>query len=213
MDDAVTQEKVPPQEGEAGTDATVRRLEALLFVAPAAVTYAELARALSLSEEEVKAGIDALARLLEGRGIELQRLGSRVQLVTAADLAEDVERFLGLDLSGKLSHAALETLAIIAYRQPITRAEIEAIRGVNSDGVLRSLLNKGLIEIVGRKESVGRPLLYGTTMTFLQYFGLRDLSELPPLDESTVSAESLEQALRQVHTETEQNTRDASGAD
>ncbi len=213
MDDVVTQEKVPPQEGEVGTDATVRRLEALLFVAPAAVTYAELARALSLSEEEVKEGIDALARLLEGRGIELQRLGPRVQLVTAADLAEDVERFLGLDLSGKLSHAALETLAIIAYRQPITRAEIEAIRGVNSDGVLRSLLNKGLIEIVGRKESVGRPLLYGTTMTFLQYFGLRDLSELPPLDESTVSAESLEQALRQVHTETEQNTRDASGAD
>ena len=105
-----------------------------------------------------------------------------MQLVTAPEVAEDVRRFLGLSGSARLSTAALETLAIIAYRQPITRAEIEAIRGVNCDGVLRTLLAKGLIEEVGRAEGPGRPILYGTTMLFLQHFGLRSLADLPPLD-------------------------------
>ncbi|NPA91206.1 MAG: SMC-Scp complex subunit ScpB [Chloroflexi bacterium] len=197
--DGLTQENVPQEPGESPPpeiSSLVRRVEALLFVAPSTVTVKELAKALQVPPEEVERALEALEQRLDGGGLILQRLGKRVQLVTAPDLAEDVERFLGLDLSGHLSAAALETLAIIAYRQPITRAEIEAIRGVNSDGVLRSLLNKGLIEVVGRKETVGRPLLYGTTMTFLQYFGLRDLSELPPLEEEKVNAESMEEALR-----------------
>ncbi len=179
------------------TDALVRRVEALLFVAPNPVRVGELARALDVSAAEVEAALKRLAALRKNGGIILQRQGERVQLVTAPDLAGDVERFLGLDLSSRLSPAALETLAIVAYKQPVTRAQIEAIRGVNSDSVLRALLNKGLIEEVGRLDTVGRPILYGTTMAFLQYFGLSDLSELPPLeDEEVISAETLESALR-----------------
>jgi segregation and condensation protein B len=90
-----------------------------------------------------------------------------------------IERFLGLEISGKLSSASLETLSIIAYRQPVTRAQIEAIRGVNSDSVLRSLIRRGLVEEVGRVETVGRPILYGTTFEFLEQFGLQSLQELP----------------------------------
>ena len=104
-----------------------------------------------------------------------------MQMVTAPESADHVRRFLGLELSGKLSAAALETLAIIAYRQPATRAQIESIRGVNSDSVLRTLLNYGLIEEVGRLDQAGRPILYGTTFEFLQEFGLSDLHQLPVL--------------------------------
>lgn len=178
-------------------DALARRVEALLFVAPSPVSLNDLARALGASLEDVEAALQQLAAAREQAGVILQRHRDRVQLATAPDLAADVERFLGLDLSSRLSAPALETLAIIAYKQPVTRAQIEAIRGVNSDGVLRALLNKGLIEVVGRMETVGRPLLYGTTPAFLQYFGLRDLSELPPLEEGEViGAETLEEALR-----------------
>ncbi len=92
-----------------------------------------------------------------------------------------MEKFLGLDLSSKLSGAALETLAVIAYRQPLTRGEIEAIRGVNCDGVLKTLLARALVEPVGRLDQPGRPFLYGTTLQFLQYFGLEGLHRLPPL--------------------------------
>jgi segregation and condensation protein B len=103
-------------------------------------------------------------------------------LVSAPESAPYIERFLGLSLSGKLSAAALETLAIIAYKQPVTRPQIEAIRGVSSDGVLRTLISKGLIEEVGRLETVGHPVLFGTTFEFLQYFGLSALSDLPALE-------------------------------
>jgi segregation and condensation protein B len=116
------------------------------------------------------------------RGLRLQRKGNRVQLVSAPQAAPYIERFLGLSLSGKLSVAALETLAIIAYKQPVTRPQIEAIRGVSSDGVLRTLISKGLIEEVGRLETVGHPVLFGTTFEFLQYFGLDSLDGLPSLD-------------------------------
>ncbi len=178
-------------------DALVRRVEALLFVAPAPVNVADLARSLDTSRADVEAALERLADVRAQSGVVVQRQGDRVQLVTAPDLAEDVEHFLGLDLTTRLSPAALETLAIIAYKQPITRAQIESIRGVNCDGVLRSLINKGLIEEVGRLDTVGRPILYGTTMAFLQYFGLRDLSELPPLPEDAIiRADTLEEALR-----------------
>ena len=179
-------------------DDLVRRIEALLFVAPEPVRLKDIARVLDASEEEVRAALDRLAAARARGGIIVQRQGERVQLVTAPDLAQDVERFLGLDLSSRLSSAALETLAIIAYKQPVTRAQIEAIRGVNCDSVLRALLNKGLIEEVGRLDTVGRPILYGTTLAFLQYFGLSDLSELPPLEEEIINAETLESALRRV---------------
>lgn len=157
-------------------------LEALLFVAGAPVSPATLAQALACSPEAVEAGLQVLAGRLPATGLRLQRFRDRVQLVTAAELAPFVERFLGLDLSSKLSAAAIETLAIIAYRQPITRLEIDEIRGVNSGGVLRTLLARELIEEVGRLETVGHPILYGTTFQFLRYFGLNSLDELPPIE-------------------------------
>jgi len=158
-------------------------IESLLFVADAPVMPAQLAAALDVEPKAVEEALDQLAADYQQRGLRLQRKAGRVQLVTAPEAASAVERFLGLELSSKLSPAALETLAIVAYRQPVTRAQVEAIRGVNSDSVLRTLINKGLIEEVGRLEQVGRPILYGTTFEFLQYFGLQDLQDLPPLDE------------------------------
>ena len=114
--------------------------------------------------------------------MQLQRLAGKVQLATTPDMTEYIERFLGLSLSSKLSTAALEVLGIIAYKQPLTRPEMEAIRGVSCDGVLRNLLSKGLIEEVGRMDTVGHPIQYGTTFEFLKYFGLSSLNELPPLE-------------------------------
>jgi segregation and condensation protein B len=97
-------------------------------------------------------------------------------------MGELIENFLGVEVTTTLSQAALEALAIVAYRQPITRPEIEEVRGVNSDGVVRNLLSKGLIEEVGRREGVGRPVLYATTADFLSYFGLSSLDDLPAFD-------------------------------
>lgn len=156
-------------------------LEALLFVAPGAVSPAQLATALELPVKEIEDGLRALEEQLSTRGVRLQWHMGRAQLTTAPEAAALVERFLGLEATSRLSRAALETLAIIAYQQPVTRPEIDSIRGVNSDGVLKSLLSKGLITEAGRAERPGRPILYTTTSDFLGHFGLSSLSELPPL--------------------------------
>ncbi len=158
-------------------------LESILFIADEPVEIDRLAEILGIDGETVSALVNELANEYSGRGIRLQRLGNRVQMVSAPEAAPYVEKFLELKPSRRLSQAALETLAIIAYLQPVTRAQIEAIRGVNSDGVIRSLLSKGLIEEVGHLDSPGRPALYGTTFQFLQYFGLERLEDLPPLEE------------------------------
>jgi segregation and condensation protein B len=141
-----------------------------------------MAKCLDTSRDEVELALLGLAADLEGRGIRLQRKGDDLQLVTAPENAVYAERFLGLQLAGRLSGAAMEALAVIAYRQPVTRAQVEAIRGVNSDGVLNTLAARGLIAEVGRLETAGRPVLFGTTFEFLQHFGLGDLSALPSLD-------------------------------
>jgi len=159
-------------------------IESLLFVADEPVHVERLASALEVDTDQVETALAGLAQAYTGRGISLQRKGQRVQMVTAPEAADYVRRFLGLDFSGKLTPAALETLAIIAYRQPITRAQIESIRGVNSDSVLRTLVNRGLIEEQGRLEQAGRPIVYGTTFEFLQHFGLLSLDQLPPLEGS-----------------------------
>ena len=112
------------------------------------------------------------------RGLRLQWIGQNVQLTTAPEASEIVERFLGLEVTTRLSQAALEVLAIVAYLQPITRPSIDSIRGVNSDGALRTLLSKGLIEEQGRMDTPGRPILYGTTPEFLQHFGLSIIDQL-----------------------------------
>jgi segregation and condensation protein B len=170
---------IPPE-----TD-LLARLEALLFVAPGAVSAPQLAAVLDISIGEVQ---QALVELEEDykrnpliRGVRLQRHMGRVQLTSAPEAAPWIERFLGLEATSRLSRAGLEALAIIAYRQPVTRPQVDAIRGVNSDGVMKSLLSKCLIQEVGRAEAPGRPILYSTTPEFLQYFGLNSLEELPPL--------------------------------
>lgn len=159
------------------------QVEALLFVAPSPAPVARLAQVLEVDGAAVEEALAALSAdyTAQRRGLRLIRKGDRVHLTSAAEAALAVEKFLGLDLSSKLSGAALETLAVIAYRQPLTRGEIEAIRGVNCDGVLKTLLARALVEPVGRLEQPGRPFLYGTTLQFLQYFGLEGLDRLPPL--------------------------------
>jgi segregation and condensation protein B len=168
---------------EPNTDATIARIEALLFVAAGAVLPTQLAAALDLPLRVIEHTLEILEQRLasDSRGLRLQRHHGRVQLTTSPDFAMEIERFLGLESSNRLSRAALETLAIIAYQQPVTRPEIDAVRGVSSDGVLKSLLSKGLIQEIGRAERPGRPILYTTTSDFLQHFGLNSLEELPPL--------------------------------
>lgn len=156
-------------------------LESILFVASGPVSLHRLARTLDISLAAVRGLLRSLEDDYAQRGLRLQWSGSEVQLTTAPEAAGVVERFLGLETHSRLSQAALEVLAIIAYMQPATRPEIDEIRGVNSDGALRTLLSKGLLEEVGRRETPGRPILYGTTPDFLQYFGLVSLAELPPL--------------------------------
>lgn len=158
-------------------------IEALLFVAPEPVHPQQLAEVLSLPINDVENYLRALDEEYQnGRGLRIQWHAGRVQLTTAPQFSEMIERFLGLEATARFSRAALETLAIIAYRQPVTRPAIDSIRGVNSDGVVKSLLGKGLIQEVGRAEGPGRPILYGTTGEFLQHFGLGSIHDLPPYD-------------------------------
>jgi segregation and condensation protein B len=179
-------------ENSTGLDLSAR-LEALLFVAPSSVSLAQLSAALEIPLPEVEKGLAELQERYSQGGLRLQRHQSRIQLTTTPEAAQLVERFLGLDATSRLSRAALETLAMIAYQQPVTRPEIDAVRGVNSDGVLKSLLNKGLIQEMGRAERPGRPILYSTTPDFLQHFGLNSLEELPPLQD--IVGENVEQGL------------------
>lgn len=158
-------------------------LESLLFVASGPVPPSRLAAALEVSPATVQELLRELEADYSRRGLRLQWSGGAVQLTTAAEAGAAVERFLGLELTTRLSQAALEVLAIVAYLQPATRPQIDQLRGVNSDGALRSLLSKGLIEEIGRLEKPGRPILYGTTPDFLQSFGLGALTEMPPLDD------------------------------
>jgi len=156
-------------------------LESVLFVADEPVELSHLARLAEADVDEVARALELLAADCQGRGVRLQRTGTAVQLVTAPEATPYVERFLGVDEDHRLSHAALETLAIIAYKQPITRAAIEAIRGVNCDRALATLKVRGLITEVGRASTLGRPYLYGTTFRFLEHFGLERPEDLPPL--------------------------------
>jgi segregation and condensation protein B len=169
------------------------RLEALLFIAPNPVTISQLSIVLGITirqVEEALAEIDALYSAPGNiRGLRIQRHQGHVQLTTAPQATMLIEKFLGLEATTRLSRAALETLAIVAYREPITRPQVDAIRGVNSDGVLKNLLSKGLILETGRADSPGRPILYTTTPEFLQHFGLTSMDELPPLDKPDVENE------------------------
>jgi segregation and condensation protein B len=159
-------------------------LEAILFTAPEGVKLADLRRALQVEPEWLEELLQTLNSDYEAneRGLRVYRQGELCQLVTAPEIAPYVERFLGQQPASRLSAAALETLTIVAYRQPITRQEVERLRGVDSSGVINTLQSRSLIEEVGRAESVGHPVLYGTTVEFLHQFGLKSLKELPPLE-------------------------------
>jgi segregation and condensation protein B len=156
-------------------------IESILFVADGAVEISMLSRALRRPADAIEGALAELeVRCAEG-GTRLQRTRDAVQLVTSPENGPYVERFLGLESRQRLSGAALESLAIIAYKQPMTRAGVEQVRGVNSDGAIASLIARGLIEEVGRAPGPGRPALLGTTLRFLEHFGLSKPGDLPPL--------------------------------
>lgn len=158
-------------------------IECLLFVAGEPLSLAEMARSLQCEESEAEEGLRELQIQLGERrsGLQVIAIAGGYQLATRPDYAEAVGRLFARG-SAKLSRAALETVAIIAYRQPVTQPEIEAVRGVACGGVLKTLMERRLVMEAGRKQTVGRPILYATTPEFLHYFALRDLSELPPLE-------------------------------
>ncbi|MDQ6660311.1 MAG: SMC-Scp complex subunit ScpB [Chloroflexota bacterium] len=159
-------------------------IESILFVCGRPLEMAELRKLLNSDDETLTRSLQVLEQDLEqqGRGIRLQRMGEQVQLVTAPENASYVAALLGLPLTAKLTTAAMETLAVISYRQPVTRAQIEAIRGVNSDRALASLIQHGLVTEVGRAQTIGRPTLFATTPEFLQQFGLTALQQLPAVE-------------------------------
>ncbi|TMD27702.1 MAG: SMC-Scp complex subunit ScpB [Chloroflexi bacterium] len=165
---------------------TETALEALLFVAERPLSRREIATLAGVDRATVDARLGDLEVSLSRRGIRLIASGEKVELVTAHEAGGLIARYVGADAI-QLSNAALETLAIVAYRQPVTRAVVERIRGVDSDYTLRSLLHRRLIVELGRAETPGRPYLYGTGFDFLERFGLATLDELPPLD-ATVAA-------------------------
>ncbi len=155
-------------------------IESLLFVAEEPQEIGALARSLNVTRQGVERAVAELVASANGRGLFVQRLGDRLQLATVPDAAPYIEQFLEVE-HGRLSRAALEALAVIAYRQPVTRAVIESVRGVNSDQAVATLVARGLVEEVGRAPGPGRPVLFGTTVRFLEYFGLQRPEEMPPL--------------------------------
>lgn len=170
--------------GRAGLDDAqlASAVESILLVAAEPVSIGALVAATQQPRARVVTALELLSRSLQG-GIRLQRHGQHAQLVSAPDNLECVQRFLGSEKPAPLSRAALETLTVVAYKQPVTRAEIEAVRGVDSDHSIRRLLARDLIQEVGHRAVVGRPQEFGTTIAFLEYFGLMSLDELPPLPE------------------------------
>lgn len=160
----------------------IRALEAMLFASPGPVKLVEIAEATGWDRELVSRDLDRLAQTLEGRGIELQRVAGALRLVTVPSMAGYVESLLKIQSKKRLSRAQLETLAIIAYKQPVTRAQMESYRGVNCDRTVAQLVELGLVKEVGRAELPGRPVLFGTADEFLHHFGIDSLGELPSLD-------------------------------
>jgi segregation and condensation protein B len=172
--------------GEVTDAALAGHLVAVLFAAASPLTLADAARVLDISLERLADVCDLLERE-PPLGLALQRFQDRLQVITAPASAAVVERFLGAPPPTRLSRAALEALAVVAYRQPVTRGEIDAVRGVNSDSAVSTLLTRSLVAEVGRRETVGRPALLAVTPDCLQYLGLRSLDELPPLSDASVA--------------------------
>jgi segregation and condensation protein B len=158
------------------------RIESILFVASEPVTEKDVCAVTGASDADVRAALRELCAAGSERGFTVRKVGGGYRLASNPDCRDDVERFL-LPPRTSMSAASMETLAIVAYLQPVTRAEIESIRGVNVDGVMNTLEQRRFVRELGRKEVVGRPIIYGTSEFFLEAFGLNSLDELPPLPE------------------------------
>jgi segregation and condensation protein B len=176
-------------------------VEATLFASQTSLTPAEIARAdEDLDEDAVRTAIQSLREAYEEaeRAFQIYQLGDGYQILTRPEFAPYLERFDSVPRAPHLSPAALETLAIIAYRQPIGRIEIEEVRGVSATSVLRTLVDWELIRVVARGDGLGRPLLYGVTQNFLEHFGLKDVSDLPGPDELPVVLGDLQATVEDV---------------
>jgi segregation and condensation protein B len=198
--------------GPGAADLSVEALEALLFVAERPLSRREIASVAGVDTETVDAVLGDLEVALRTRGIRLIASGERVQLATAPEAGELIARYTGAE-GTRLSPAALETLAIVAYRQPVTRGGIERIRGVDSDYVVRSLLHRRLVMEVGRAATPGRPILYGTGFDFLERFGLTSLDELPVLDTDVAARLAEEGAQEAADAEVESAVGGPAGTD
>ncbi|MCS7203948.1 MAG: SMC-Scp complex subunit ScpB [Thermodesulfovibrio sp.] len=165
-------------------------IESLLFISEKPISIKMFATLLNITEEEIEKIIDELINDYQKRnsGILIVKFDDSYQMLTNPIYADWIKLFKNLNFNNKLSEQALETLAIIAYKQPITKAEVDSIRGVNSEYAIRTLLEKKLIKVVGKKEVPGRPFLYGTTKEFLKVFGITSLKELPNLNEFKINA-------------------------
>ncbi len=187
MSETVNERTANASAPEAAAPAAVLSLpaqvESLLYASKEPATINALATTLEATTREIEDAVDQLAEQYQWRGIRIQRNGNRIQLVTAPEIASKVQKFLGLEEINRLSAAALETLAIVAYNQPVTKPQIEMIRGVNCDGVMNTLEARNLIVELGRADSVGHPMRYGVSFDFLQYFGLKSTHELPSVNQ------------------------------
>ena len=176
-----------------GTVEDVKRaIEAILFAAGYPVKYEKLSEVIGLSQRDLRALIESMSREYDGRGIQLLLYPDTCQLTTKEGFAPDIREALGIKRGGNLSASSLEVLAVVAYNQPVTRAYIDTVRGVDSSYAVTSLLDKGLIEAVGRLDAPGRPMLYGTTDKFLRVFGLGSLAELPETEALGVASANAE---------------------
>jgi segregation and condensation protein B len=183
-----------PLESMTAEEDMQRALEAVLFIADEPIPTADLALLFELSAGEVENRLATLERRFERqrRGVVLRRVAGGWRLSTHPDTAPYLERFVGESRAGRLTQAALETLAIVAYRQPVSRTQLAEVRGVSCDGVIRTLLSRGMVQAVGRDQGPGQAILYGTTSQFLERLGLDNLSELPPLADFMPDTESVE---------------------
>jgi len=196
-DDLTTHPRVADAQTQLPEAPLAARLEALLFLVDEPTPATVLSVALDADEDEVEAAAQSLeaSYLEQGRGLAVRRTAGGWRMYTSDTVRPTVERHVLMGRSGRLTQAALETLAVVAYKQPITRADVSDIRGVNADGAIRSLVARGLVEDVGRQDAPGSPVLYATTVLLLERLGLQSLMELPPLQDFLPSEAPDEPAL------------------
>ena len=187
-------EKTPPEVVEAldTVEDIKRAIEAILFAAGYPVKYEKLSEVIGLPQRDLRGLIESMSHEYDGRGIQLLLYPDTCQLTTKEVFAPYIREALGIKRGGNLSASSLEVLAVVAYNQPVTRAYIDTVRGVDSSYAVTSLLDKGLIEAVGRLDAPGRPMLYGTTDKFLRVFGLRSLADLPETEALGVASAQAE---------------------